>query len=244
MTLLRASVLVVLAAVLIGLGGGCSGGSSKSGTSTPQPTATRDVSARFTSEQAQALLQDASLTPKDLPQGWKTMADTTQDNAAAAAADPSHAGSIERCGRLLARTVANQPADVVNSYLGGETVSFFSTLTVYATEAGAADCAGETAQRYAQPGELARAFGQLFIDPNAVQVATVSYPQVGDGSFAATLSGQINAAGTQVDLTILIVGFRKGNVTGAVGSAASAAPSTTELTPYVDLVLQRIASAQ
>ena len=33
--------------------------------------------------------------------------------------------------------------------------------------------------------------------------------------------------------------FRKGNVTGAVGSAAASAPSTAELKPYVDLVLER-----
>ena len=102
----------------------------------------------------------------------------------------------------------------------------------------------ESAQRFTQPGELARAFGQLFIDPNAVKVAAVNFPQVADSSFAATLNGMINAAGTQVDLTILVVGFRKGNVTAAVGSAASAAPSTDELKPYVDLVVQRIGDAQ
>ena len=47
----------------------------------------------------------------------------------------------------------------------------------------------------------------------------------------------------QVDLTILVVAFRDGNVTGAVGSAAQAAPMTAELKPYVDLVLQRVNAA-
>ena len=222
----------------------CSGGSSKSATSTPEPTATSAQSATFTIEQAQTLLADAALTPKDLPVGWKTMGDTTQDNVAAATADPAHAASIQRCGRLLGRTVANQPEDVVTAYIGGETVAFFSALTVYATVPGAQDCAGEAAQRYTQPGELARAFGNLFIDPNAVTVAAVDFPQIADGSFAADLTGQINAAGTQVALTILVVGFRKGNVTGAVGSAGSGAPSTDELKPYVDLVVQRVGEAQ
>ena len=247
----------------------CGGGSSKSATSTPEAAASPGASASaargtppglstpvaavttgsgqtgttLTAEQAKTLLDNASLTPKDLPTGWTVMADTVQDNALAASADPSHAASIERCGRLLGRTVSNQPADVVTAYLGGETVSFFSTLTAYATAAGAIDCSLETVQRYTQPGEFARAFGQLFIDPNAVKVTTVDYPQVGDGSFAATLEGLISAAGTQVDLTILVVAFRDGNVTGAVGSAAQAAPMTAELKPYVDLVLQRVNAA-
>src|SRR5438105_69668 len=110
------------------VGTACGGGSSKSVTSTPEPRA----DAMFTAEQAKALLDDASLTPTDLPQGWSVMSDSTQDNVAAATADPTHAGSIERCGRLLGRTVANQPPDTASAYLGGETVSFFSTLTAYA----------------------------------------------------------------------------------------------------------------
>ncbi|HMC71093.1 MAG TPA: hypothetical protein VKJ07_18195 [Mycobacteriales bacterium] len=248
----------------------CGGGSSKSATSTPEAASSSTAAATvsrgtppalstpvaaatttgsgqtgttLTAEQAKTLIDNAVLMPKDLPTGWTIMGDTTQDNVAAATADPTHAGSIERCGRLLGRTVTNQPADVVTAYLGGETVSFFSTLTAYATAAGALDCSTETAQRYAQPGEFAKAFGQLFVDPTAVKITTVDYPQVGDASFAATLEGLINAAGTQVDLTILIVAFRDGNVTGAVGSAAQAAPMTTELKPYVDLVLQRVNAA-
>jgi hypothetical protein len=47
-----------------------------------------------------------------------------------------------------------------------------------------------------------------------------------------------------VDLTILIVAFRQGNVAAVVGSAASANPSQTELAPLVNLVVSRIAAAQ
>ncbi len=72
----------------------------------------------------------------------------------------------------------------------------------------------------------------------------VSYPIVADGSFAATLSGQILVGGAPVDLTVLIVAFRKGNVAAVVGSAAASAPSTDELAPLVDLVIGRIAAAQ
>jgi hypothetical protein len=261
------SRILVAGAIVAAVFAAACGGSSKSATSTPEapasPTAAATVRATataastpapattgsaqtgttLTAEQAKTLIDNASLMPKDLPTGWTVMSDTTQDNAAAATADPAHASSIERCGRLLGRTVTNQPADTVTAYLGGETVSFFSTLTAYATAAGALDCSNETAQRYAQPGEFAKAFGQLFIDPAGVKITTVDYPQVGDASFAATLEGQINAAGTQVGLTILIVAFRDGNVTGAVGSAAQAAPTTAELKPYVDLVLQRVNTA-
>ena len=200
----------------------------------------------YNAAQAKALLDDASLTPKDLTGPvWNSSSDVTQDNAAAAAADAKNAASNERCGRLLGRTVNNQPQDIVSAFLGGESVAQFSTITVYATEAGAIDCATEAATRYQQPGELARAFGPTFVDPLAVQVALVDYPQVGDGSFAATLTGKVNAAGTVVDITILIVGFRKGNVSAAVGTAHSAGSiPTSELTPLVNLVLQRISANQ
>lgn len=193
---------------------------------------------------AQTLLQAAMITPTDLPAGWKVGSDATQDNAAAATADPTTAASNERCGRLLGRTMVTQPADIVSAYIGGQTVSFFSNATVYATTAGASDCAAEAATRLARPGQLARAFGPLFTDPDKVVVAPVDYPQLADGSFAATLSGQTNASGVVVDLVLLVVGFRKGNVSVVLGSAAQAAPPASELQPLVDKVLGRIAAAQ
>jgi hypothetical protein len=191
---------------------------------------------------AQALTKAASAGLGDVPALWSVMTDTTSDNATAAASDPRGGGSFARCGRLLGRLVTLQPpADqLVSRYLGGQSVSFFTNLTVYATEAGATDCAIEAAARFSEPGELARQFATIFIDPAAVVVTPVQYP----GSFAATLSGKINAAGTVVDLTILIVAFRKGNVTAVVGSAAASAPSTAELTPLVNRVMKSIAAAQ
>ncbi len=221
---------------------------ASAGPTTPPPIAPpppAPPARQYSIAEAQAILTAASLTPPDLPAGWKAMTDTTADNAAAAAADPAHASSIDRCGRLLGRTVANQPADVVQAFLGGETLSFFSNLTVYATSAGATDCSIEAAQRVSQRGELARAFGTLFIDPDAVVVTPVAYPQVADGSLAFDVAGKINASGTLVDLTVLVVAFREGNVTAAVGSArAGANPPTDELAPYVNLVARRIAASQ
>ncbi len=198
----------------------------------------------FALADAQALLATLPLTPADLKSTWTIGTDTTQDNAAAAVADPNAGASFERCGRLLSRLVVNMPEDTVTRYIGGETVSFFSTATVYATSEGAADCALEAATRFAAPGELAKAFGSVFIDPLAVTVKPITYPTVADGSFAATLTGKIEAAGTIVDLTILIVAFRRGNVTAVVGSAAAFDPSVDELQPLVDLVLGRIKDAQ
>jgi len=195
----------------------------------------------YSAAEAKTIVDATVLLPPDLPSGWKIQTDTTADNAAAAVTDPKGSASFERCGRLLARTAVNQPFDVVQTFLAGETLSFFSAVTVYATEAGAIDCATEAAQRLAQPGELARALGSLFINPDAVVVTPVDYPQTADGSFAATLTGQINANGTTVDLTVLIVAFRKGNVTAVVGSARSGqSPPTAELAPYVDKTVQRI----
>jgi hypothetical protein len=193
---------------------------------------------------APALINAAMVLPADLPAGWTIASDTTQDNAAAAAADPSTAASNTRCGRLLGRTLVTQPSDIVTAYLAGQTVSFFSQATVYATTAGAIDCANEAAGKLAQPGQLARAFGTLFTDPDSVVVTPVDFKQVADGSFAGTLAGQTNANGVVVDIVVLVVAFREGNMSMVVGSVANTAPTTTELEPLVNLVVQRVAAAQ
>jgi hypothetical protein len=134
----------------------------------------------------------------------------------------------------------------VSAYLGGQIVSAFSQITVYATAAGAADCAAEGAARFAKPGELARAFASVFIHPDAVVVKPIDYPQAGEGSFAAALTGDVSVPGTAVQLQIVIVAFLKGNSVALVGVAYAPLtnPSTKELQPFVDLVLQRISANQ
>ena len=186
------------------------------------------------------------LGPSDIAEpGWVIQSDDTKDNTEAAADDPTQAASIERCGRLLARTVTNFPDDPLAAYLGGETLAYFSTATVYRDAAGATDCALEAATKLSEPGALAKQFGGVFVDPNAVILSPVGYDTIADGSFAMTLTGQTSAAGTVIDLTLLIVGFRSGNVTAVVGSARSgSAPPTSELKQYVNLVLKRIQENQ
>jgi hypothetical protein len=232
-------LIAAIAAIAV-LSASCSGGGGGAKTPTPAPTA-----APFTAERAKALIDSVPLTPKDLPEaGWTVGSDTTQDNAAAAAADPTSAASSERCGRLLGRTLTASPPNPVTAFIGGETVAFFSQVTVFATDDGASDCAAEAATKLQQPGQLARAFGKLFIDPDKVVITPVQYPLTADGSFAATLAGQVSAQGFTVDLTLLVVGFRKGNVTAVVGSARNGTPSLTELTPLVGVALQRIDAAR
>lgn len=200
----------------------------------------------YTEVQAKALLDDASLKPADVGPDWSIMSDKPTNNAEAAAADPVGGASFERCGRLAGRLLTDSPKDVVSAYLGGMIVAAFSSITVYSTAAGAADCAAEGAVRYAKPGELARAFATVFVNPDAVVVKPVEYPQVGDGSFATSLTGDINAAGTVVQLQIVFVAFLKGNTTAVVGVATAPLtnPSTTELKPFVDIVSQRVAANQ
>ena len=203
----------------------------------------REDGAPWGIEDAGFLLDAALLKPADLPSDrpWIITTDNTATNADAVQADPESAESNARCGRVLARTIVSQPEDVVTAFLAAETLAYFSTATVYATADGALDCANETGERLTQPGELARAFGELWVDPDVVTVALADYPAVGDSSFAATLTGQIDVSGTVLDLTVLIVGFRQGNVTAVVGSARSGTtPPAEELAPFVDLVLARI----
>jgi hypothetical protein len=198
----------------------------------------------WTQEQAQALLNTLLIAPDDVPSVWTVMVDTTSDNAAAAATDPDGGASFERCGRLLGRVLVLQPEDVVTRYIGGETVSFFSQGTVYATTEGATDCAAEAAERLSNCPELAKAFGSVFIDPAAVSCVPFEYEQVGDGSIGIGLAGKISAAGTIVDLTIKVVAWRQGNVSAVAGMAAAFDPIVEELRPNVDLMVERITAAQ
>lgn len=210
-------------------------------TPTIAPAATMPAGRTYTDADAQRLVTNAAIMPADIDPTWKVQTDTTSDNAQAAAADPAAGASATRCGRLLGRTLISQPPDVVGAFLTGLPVAIFSQVTVYATDAGAADCAAEAAQRLSSCIELAKTLGQLFIDPAQVKCDPVQYPQVGDGSFAVRLTGTINASGTQVDLSILIIAYRLGNVSVAVGSAHSAGSiEPSELTGYINLLNQRI----
>ena len=214
-----------------------SGATSAAGGSTPtaQPTSGGQPAGKtYTAAEATAALDEIVLKPGDIAGTWNLATDTTTDNAAAKTADPVGAAGVDRCGRLLGRLTVNQAQDPVAAFLAGETLAFFSTITYYATEAGAIDCATEAAGRFAEPGALAKAFGALFINPDVVNVAQAQYPTVGDGSFAATLTGQINAQGNIIDLTLFIVAFRKGNMSAVVGSARSGStPPSDEMKTYV-----------
>lgn len=253
---------IVLAALAVGVAAtACSGSSASDATATaPGGESTASASATagantpvadgtpFTAGEAATLLDSSLLKPADLPNpelAWKVASDTSEDNAAAATADPTNVASNRRCGRLLARTITNQPDNIVGAFIAGQTVSYFSTATVFAQPSGAADCAAEAATQYQQqPASIVKAFGTLFMDPAAVQVKPISFPTIGDGSGAFTLAGKVNASGTIVDLTILIVAFREGAVNAVVGAAANAVPSTDEVTPLVGLVLRRIAAVE
>jgi hypothetical protein len=197
----------------------------------------------FTLADAQALLDRVVLTPADLTGEWVVMSDTRDDNAAASQGDPGRQALFDRCGRLLGRTLVNTPREIVPAFLAGQTLSFFSTVSVYATNAGAAECAAQEGQRLQQPGQLARAFGDLFVNPDAVVVQPVQFPTVGQVSFAATLQGEIEAAGTVLNVTVLVVGFLQDNTTAAVGSLRVTAPPVSELQPLASLVAQRIRAA-
>jgi hypothetical protein len=214
-----------------------------------QPIATGDSASAgqtFTLEQAQSIVTTVPLTPDDLPSRWMIGTDTTTDAATAKTNNPENAASIDRCQQLLSRLVVNSPVqeDLTSRYLGGENVSYFTTVTVFATDEGATDCGNEAAARFTDCLALATVFGTVFVDPAAVVCEPVEFPQVGAGSFATNLTGTVSAGGFDVTVTILIVAWRQGNVSAVVGSAAAEAPDVADLHGYVGLVAQRIADAQ
>lgn len=202
-----------------------------------------DSDAEYTGDSPEEFLDFVLLKPSDITEpDWVVQSDVTTDNESAAADDPETAPLVERCGRLLGRTITNFPPDSVAAFFNGTTLAYFSQGTLYETDAGATDCATEAAARLAEPGELARTFGDVFTSPDGVVVTPVEY---GDGTFAATLRGTTDAAGQEIDLTILVVSFQDGAATYAVGMAVSGIePPVDELRPYVDLVLQRSQEAQ
>jgi hypothetical protein len=207
---------------------------ASSGAPRPAAPATAVVPAprTYSAQEGQAQVDAATLTPADLGATWVLQSDSAMQNNPDAPA----------CGALATRTATNLAGDPVAAFVAGETLSFFSTATSYSTEAGAIECAARAATRLRTPGDLARLFGSLFIDPDAVTVGPADFPQVGDASIAATLTGKINASGTVIDITLLVVTYRKGNVLGAVGSARSGSvPPVAELSSLAQLVAGRIA---
>jgi hypothetical protein len=141
--------------------------------------------------------------------------------------------------------VTNLAPDPIASFIAIETLSFLSTATAYATEAGATDCAARAAARFTSAGDIARAFGNLFIDPDAVVVTQINMPTVGDNSIAGTLTGKIRVEANVIDLTVLVVVYRQGNVTGAIGSARSGAtPPVEELMPLINTIIGRLSASQ
>jgi hypothetical protein len=146
------------------------------------PTAGRTV----TADEAAAILDAIVLKPADIAGEWSIQNDTTTDNEAAAAQSPDQAPSIERCGRLLGRTVVLQPTDTVTRYIGGQAVSFFTNATVFATPQGAGD-------RRPRPRRDSRTRANCG-SPAACSCArrghrdVGAFPAMGDGSFAVTLS--------------------------------------------------------
>lgn len=219
-------------------------------TRAPQPTprVVRTPGAALDIAAARAILDAVLLKPEDIAADdpWVAGNDTEQDNAAAVAARPEFAASVESCGRLLSRTLLLSPEDVAAAFLTASTLAFFSTGTVYATPDGAAQCAAEAAARISDPQQLVQEFPDVFVDPSLVEVELVpDFPQIGDGSFAATLTGDFDANGLTIPLTILVVAFTEGNVSAAVGSARSGeAPPIDELAPLAELVHARIAANQ
>ncbi len=176
-----------------------------------------------------------SLALADLPAGWTILSDT---------AGVSDANSAS-CGWLGSRTVTNLVGDPIQAFVDGETLAFLSSATVFATEAGAADCAKSATAGFRTSGDIARLFGNLFIEPDAVVVTEVGAPTVGDSSIAGTLTGKISVQGNIIDLTVLVVVYRKGNVTGAVASARSGhIPPLSELQPLIEVTIGRLSATQ
>jgi hypothetical protein len=191
----------------------------------------------YTAAEAQTLVNAASLIPGNLSGAFVVQSDTPANLST----DPAAA----TCGKLAGRTVFNLAVDPVGAFIGGQTLAFFSNATAYATDEGAIDCSQRAAARFTNAAEIARAFGTLFVNPDAVVGTVIEYPQTADGSFAGTLTGQVNASGTVIEVTLLIVTFRKGNVTVVIGSARSGTiPPAAELSPLVNLVVGRITANQ
>jgi hypothetical protein len=239
-----AALLLLVAAlglITVACGGGEATESLADGPTNAPPSESDERT--FTLADAETIVTGTLLSPDDLEGGWNITLDQRVDNVAAADAAPDRASLIEQCGRLLGRMILNTPQDPVSTFLDGNTVVFFSNVTVYATRSGAQLCAAEESARVAQPGELARTFGDVFVNPDAVSVRLIEVPAVGETSFAARLSGATSAGGTIIDVSVLIIGFLDGQVSGVVGSVRATAPPVDELAPLASLVAERIASA-
>ena len=126
---------------------------------------------------------------------------------------------------------------------GGQPVAFFSNVTAYTSAEGATFCFEEALRRSAEGrgGSIGRQFGDLFIDPDDVQVAAVQFPAIGEQSIAFTVGGDTLAQGNRIGVVVLAVLFRQGPATAVVGAIKVVlTPAQREVEPLARLVAQRI----
>ena len=183
--------------------------------------------------------------PKDVGADWTATTDKSTDNADAAATDPKGAPSFERAA---ASSAASSPT--ARRYRLGLPRRHDRRRVLAAH--GVQDRGGRGRLRHRRRGEFAAArragarVRQRVRQPDAVASCPSSIRRRRRLVRGGADRRHRRRRSRSCKLQIVIVAFRKGNVNGRRRRRHVAAhePATRSLTPYVDLVLQRIAANQ
>ncbi len=253
--ILSLAVVSVLLLLLVGCDSGDEEAATPTAATETAATATAAPAAQATQpsaaaqpplsqEEARDRLSRAAVLIDDLPSGYAVQNDDYADNTQASASYSDPAGTqtfLDSTGRVLGRTVVYLAEDTTQAALAGLPVSYFSSVNAFQDTAGAGQYYAVAVPLISQGSGAGQQFAEVFADPDAVEVTSVTAATVGDESQAFDLTGKVEAAGQQYPATILLVITHRGRAVAFLGSVQiGIPPDVQEVENLGTLLINRI----
>jgi hypothetical protein len=249
-----------LAMLAVACGG--EGEPTPSGSPAASPSATEQASPTWpaasptlpaeTRAELEALLRSMCLKLEDLPSGFTLQEErfTTNEEAARDYLDGEEQGLADytRWGRLLGYEATYSTEVSLATLATGGTIYIAVRPTLFEDSKGASEAMEKAKERLSDPEEKARFVEDFRKDSNweDVELAPMSFAQVGDDSTAFQLTGKVSLSESAVGVTAVaqVVAIRRGRGNGMVIVSAIQGPSPIqELEAMVRKLDQRMKEA-
>jgi hypothetical protein len=200
----------------------------------------------------EALLRSMSLKLEDLPSGFTLQEEkfTTNEEAAKDYPDGEEQGLADyaRWGRLLGYEATYATQASLTTLMTGGTIYIAVRPTLFEDSNGASEAMAKAKERVSDPEEQAKFVEDFKEDSNweDVELAPMSFAQVGDDTTAFQLTGRVSSSESAVKLTAVaqVVAIRRGRGNGMVIVSAIEGPSPIqELQAMVQKLDQRMKEA-
>jgi hypothetical protein len=257
----RAFVTAFVFAICLAVVGACGGGEeepspARSPAATEEATAASPAASPTLPAESRAeletLLRAMSLKLEDLPSGFTLQEEkfTTNEEAAKDYLDGEEQGLADyaRWGRLLGYEATYSTEVSLAALMTGGTVYIAIRPTLFEDSKGASEAMEKGKASLSDPEEQAKFVEDFKKDSNweDVELALMSFAQVGDDTTAFQLTGKVSSSESAVKLTAVaqVVAIRRGRGNGMVIVSAIEGPSPIqELEAMVQKFDQRMKEA-